>query len=191
MDFSVYQDKLSTLSARFNLMVALVLGLLIANILLAGLTWFTCLHRQIEVTPFFGGEPYQKSASTIDAQYLGLMSQNFLYSRLNVTPETVSANYQHLLSFVDGANQPEIRKSLEHEAKLIQTQTISSHFVITDLKLNVNQLTADATGILTRHVGLRAIEDEKVTYHLSYRYQLGQLRLLSFTELKNQENAHA
>lgn len=190
MEFRIYQDRLSALSARFNLMVVLVFGLLLANILLASLAWFTSTHRQIEITPFFGGESYQKSAATIDANYLGLMSQNFIYARLNVTPETVSANYQRLLTYVDGANSAEMMKHLNQEAQIIKHKKISSTFVITDLKLNLNQLTADVTGILERHVGLRAIASEQLTYRLSYRYRLGQLTLLSFTQLKNKESSH-
>ncbi|MDF1931729.1 TraE/TraK family type IV conjugative transfer system protein [Legionella pneumophila] len=35
MDFKSYQSRLSQLSARFNLMVVLVFGLLISNVLLS------------------------------------------------------------------------------------------------------------------------------------------------------------
>jgi conjugal transfer pilus assembly protein TraE len=191
VEFRVYQDRLSALSARFNLMVVMVLGLLMANIVLASLAWFTSYHRQIEVTPFFGGEGYQKSAATIDAHYLGLMSQNFIYSRLNVTPETVSANYERLLTYVDGASSADVMKHLNQEAKIIKLKKISSHFVITDIKLDIHQLTAEMSGILERHVGLRAIPSEQLTYLLTYRYRLGQLTLLSFTQLKQKESLHA
>ncbi len=183
MEFRTYQNRLSQLSARFNLMVFLVFGLLIANVLLVCLAWFTTYHQTIEVTPFFGGEGYRKSAASLDAHYVELMSENFVYSRLNVTPETVSSNYQRLSTYVDAGSFSEMMKRLDIEAEIIKTKKISSTFTITGIKLDMNNLTADVSGVLQRHVGLREISPENLTYHLAYRYQLGHLNLLKFTKI--------
>lgn len=189
MEFRAYQNRLSQLSARFNLMVVLVFGLLISNLMLAGLVCFTTYNQKIEVTPFFGGEGYSKSATTIDAHYLGLMSENFIYSKLNITPETVSSNYQRLLTYVDGAHYSQMFASLKHEEQLVKAKKISSQFVITDIRLDMKTLTADVSGVLQRHVGLRAIEPENLKYRLSYRYQLGHLTLLRFNQVKESDHA--
>ena len=181
----LHENRLSQLSARFNLMVMLVFGLLIANMLLASLVWYTTCHKTIEVTPFFGGDSYRNSATTVDAHYLSLMSENFIYSRLNVTPETVRVNYQRLLDYVDSNSYADMLKRLNQEAKIIQDQKISSSFVITDIK--VNQLTVDVSGILQRHVGLRAIPAANLIYRLSYRYRLGHLTIIRFTQIKTKE----
>ena len=184
MEFRTYQNRLSQLSARFNLMVCLVFGLLIANILLTILASYTTYSQKIEVTPFFGGESYRKSATSPDAHYLELMSENFIYSRLNVTPETVRSNYKRLSTYVDAASFSEMMKRLNLEASMIQAKKISSTFSITDdIKVDINRLTADVTGVLQRHVGLREIEPENITYHLAYQYHQGRLTLLKFTKL--------
>lgn len=52
MQLKVYQSRLSQLSARFNLMVLLVCGLLFTNILLSSFVWTVYHHQIIEVTPF-------------------------------------------------------------------------------------------------------------------------------------------
>ena len=93
MDFKIYQHRLTALSGRFNLMVTLVIGLLVTNILMGSLAYYAHFHQRIEVTPFFGQPRYANSENSVDSQYLELMSENFIYLRLNTTPETVKLNH--------------------------------------------------------------------------------------------------
>lgn len=193
MEFRTYQNRLSQLSARFNLMVCLVFGLLIANVLLTILASYTTYSQKIEVTPFFGGESYRKSATSLDIHYLELMSENFIYSRLNVTPETVASSYKRLSTYIDAGSFAEMMKRLNLEASMIKAKKISSTFSITHIKVDINRITADVTGVLQRHVGLREIEPESITYHLAYQYHQGRLTLLKFTKLNPslKEKSHA
>lgn len=189
MEYSTYQNKLSRLSARFNLMVFLVFGLLIANLLLAGLCWYTSIHQKTEITPFSGSNGYLKSESEVDSHYLSLMSENFIYSRLNVTPETVSANHKRLLAFVSSKSYSDILKTLQKEEKIITTKKISSVFNISQIRTNPGALSVEVSGILSRRVGLRELPSEKATYRIRYRYRLGRLSVLSFTLVKEKNNA--
>ena len=189
MDFKAYQNRLSQLSARFNLMVALVFGLLITNGVLGGLVWYTSTNQRIEITPFFSSSGYSKSPTGVDAHYLSQMSENFVSSRLNVTPETVSANHERLLAFVDSSHYAEMKKHLANEARVIRAKKISSVFAITDIHLSPDALQASVTGVLTRYVGIRPLKEERLTYTLAYRYHLGRLSILSFIHSK--ETPHA
>lgn len=189
MDFKAYQSLLSQLSARFNLMVFLVFGLLLANALLSGFIWLIWQHHTVEITPFSGSLSYNKSETQVDSNYLSLMSENFIYSRLNVTPETVKANHQRLLKFADNKNYPEMLKRLDREAKVVIAKKISSSFDITQIQVNPHSLTAHVTGMLKRYVGLRALKEERLSYTLSFRYHQGRLSILSFTHSKENVDA--
>jgi len=103
MNFKLQQNKLSQLKDRLSMMVVLVCGLLIANILLVILVCYMHFHQRIEITPFFSKEAYVKTESGVDSQYLKLMSENFLFLRLNVTPESVVAQHKQLLSMVSNS----------------------------------------------------------------------------------------
>jgi conjugal transfer pilus assembly protein TraE len=188
MDFRVHQHKLSQTATRLNLMVTLVFGLLITNVLMGSLAWYTCVHQRIEITPFFGSSSYLKSESNVDVHYLSLMSENFIYSRLNVTPETVVANHKRLLSFVDASQYALFGRVLSKEAQLIQGRHISSHMDITGITADSRTLSCVITGVLKRYVGLRALPDESITYTLRYRYAQGRLLIESFTH--KQEKHH-
>ena len=189
MDFGVYQNRLSQISARLNLMVALVFGLLIANVLLSALAWYTSIHQRVLVTPFESSAGFANSDSTVDAKYLNLMSENFIYSRLNVTPETITSVHKRLLTFVDGSHYASIQTTLAHEEAAVLKNKISSDFIITDMQLDPRALKASITGILNRAVGGRALHPTRMTYELSYRYRFGRLSILSFTKIKEWEHA--
>lgn len=183
MEFQAWQHRISQLSARLNLMVVLVFGLLLCNGLLGALAWYTTLHQRIEITPFFGNGGYLKSETAVDAHFLSLMSENFIYSRLNVTPETVTANHERLLSYVDATQYKDVLAQLQKEKALVIGQKISSHFEITGIRSNPQALTADISGVLKRSVGLRVLDEHRMTYQLAYRYRLGRLSILRFSHV--------
>lgn len=189
MDFSAHQHKMAQLASRFNLMVALVFGLLLTNALMGSLAWYMGVHQRIEVTPFTGSSSYIKSDSTVDVHYLSLMSENFIYSRLNVTPETVDANHKRLLSFVDAAHFGAFSARLNSEAHLIKDKKISSHIDITGMRADARTLSCVITGIVKRFVGQRALPDAHATYTVRYRYANGRLAITQFTHTEEKDHA--
>lgn len=189
MDFKAYQSRLSELSARFNLMVCLVFGLLISNVVLSSFIYKVWNHHTVEITPFSGSPGYLKSASFVDSNYLSLMTRNFINERLNVTPETVDANHKSLLSFVSTNHYSDVLRQLVQEAKVIKLKKISSSFYITELKPNPDDLTTRVTGILKRYVGLRALSETKETYVLTFQYKNGRLSLDRFVLTKEKKDA--
>ncbi len=188
MNFNVQQHRLGQLASRLNLMVALVFTLLITNLLMGSLAWYSAVHQKVEITPFSGGASYTKSDAVVDSHYLSMMSENFLYSRLNVTPETVDAHHQHLLEFVSSKHYPQFLAQLKHEASVIKSQKISSYFVLTGNYVDPKNLRVVMTGLLKRSVGLRALDDKKMSYVFQYRYHLGRLSIEQFL---HEEDAHA
>ena len=180
MEFKLYQHRLSQLAARFNLMVALVLMLLVSNLLLAALSLFLGFHQRVEVTPFFAGARYTNTESVVDEGYLVLMSENFIYTRLNVTPETVKLNHQRLLSFVDSHQYAVFQGNLNNEANLIMEEKISSYFEITSLRCDAKTLYCKVSGQLKRAVGLRELPAENLQYGLQFRYHFGKFSIVKF-----------
>jgi conjugal transfer pilus assembly protein TraE len=189
MEFKTYQSRLSQLSARFNLMVCLVFGLLLSNVLLVCFLYRAFNHHTVEITPFSGSPGYLKSASSVDSHYLSLMTENFINERLNVSPETVDGHHKRLLSFVASQQYPEFLKQLAEEAKVIKAKKMSSAFDITHIKTNPNELTAMVSGVLKRYVGIQALSEARKSYVLTFRYLGGRLSIVNFVAFK--ENEHA
>ena len=180
----IIEHRITKISARLNLMSFLVFGLLATNILLGVLVFYTVMHKQIEITPFIGQQSYIKSDKTFDARYLEMMSENFIYTRLNITPETVWQNYQKLLSFVDSKSYADFSKKLKSDAKTIVDKKIASHIEITGIKLDCENLTSEIDGVLRRFVGNLELPIANVHYQIKYQYKLGRLSIIKFNQLK-------
>lgn len=185
MDYLAKESKLSQLSARFNLMVTLVLALLLSNIILALVIIKIAGNERLEIVPFNGASSYLKSPKLVDIHYLNLMAENFIYARLNVTPEIITVNHTRLVNFINPASYAALKKILNAEAKVIKEQKISSFFNIQEIHSDVSSLTTEVTGILKRYVGNRELSEALRTYTLRYQYAGGYLSILSFNHKEN------
>jgi conjugal transfer pilus assembly protein TraE len=170
-------------------MVMLVFGLLVSNVLLSCFLFKAWNHHSIEITPFSGASGYLKSASHVDGHYLSLMAENFINERLNVTPETVDANHQRLLSYVDPQHYTQMLRLLTNEAKVIKAKKMSSIFYIDKNKSNPHELRVVVSGILRRFVGLQALSEERKFYVLQFQYKDSRLSIVKFSLLKEFDDA--
>jgi conjugal transfer pilus assembly protein TraE len=188
MDFKSYQSRLSQISARFNLMVFMVFGLLISNVILSSFLYTAWNHHTVEITPFVGSPGYLKSALVVDSHYLSLMTENFVNERLNVSPETVDGNHKRLLSFVSHQKYADFLQRLAVEANVIKTKKMSSTFDIAQIRVNPNDLSAVVRGRLKRYVGIKAIQDIQKNYEMTFQYRSGRLAIIRFEAVQEKNN---
>ena len=137
-----------------------------------------------QVIPFGGEQGYIISETNVDLHYLNMMTENFIYARLNVTPKNVIKNHNKLLNYTASSNYPAIKKQLHKEAEIIKSKKISSQFDVTDVRSDPRKLISVVSGDLKTYVGYRALKAQKKRYQISYQYRLGQLAITGFRELK-------
>jgi conjugal transfer pilus assembly protein TraE len=183
MDFMIQRPLLSRFATRLNIMMIVIFGLVLSNLLTATLAWYSTLHQKIEITPFSGTSAYQKSDIFADNHYLSMMTENFIYSRLNITPETVKASHKRLLSFADIKYYPKFLDALNKEARVINSKKIASYFEIKDIKFDEKHLACTVTGKLKRATKSHAFHEELVKYEIQYQYHLGRLTIMQFSRL--------
>jgi conjugal transfer pilus assembly protein TraE len=183
MDFSVQQHRLGRVFDRLNLMSVLVLGLLLSNLLTGTLAWYVTVHQKIEITPFSGTGAYQNSDLAMDNHYLLMMIENFMYSRLNITPETVRANHKRLLAFADVKAYPHLLESLNQEARLVNSKKISRYFEIKEIQVDEKNRQSTVTGVLKSAMKSGKFHEEPASYRLQYKYTLGRLAITDFDRL--------
>lgn len=181
-------NALAALAQRYYLLLLFSVVMLITNLVLSFGVLHALKHQRREIIPFGASSGYVVSDSTVDGYYLDLMTQNFIYSRLNIKPENVIKQHQRLLHYVDSAIHADFKKQLKREADLIEDKKISSSFDIEALHSDVDSMTSIVRGVLHRHVGYRALPEQQKTYQLRYRYRIGQLHLISFTEVVEKEH---
>lgn len=188
MNVSIYKNKLTSLSQRLNLMTCLVFFLSVSNVMLGGLAWYTSIHQKTYITPFFGGNGFSVSDGAADSNYINMMSENFVYSMLNITPKTVSHQHELILKYVSPSVYSRFRESLLLEERRIKSKELSSQIEITKIQSNPSALVSIVTGELSRMVGTRKLNQEQVSFRLKFDYSLGRLTIKEFKPLKGHSN---
>lgn len=173
-------SKEHLLKKRVNLWVVMSASLMLSNVILALLCWYAIAHQKIEVTPFYGNQGYMKSDAVVDANYLDQMAENFILTRLNVTPSNIKANHARLLNHINSRYYNVITDVLLREQKQIIDQKISSYFDIKSIDSSPSELKTTLKGQLRRFVGIRELPPKRATYELKYTYHLGRLSIISF-----------
>lgn len=168
------------LKKSVNLWVVISASLMLSNVLLALICWYTTVHQKIEVTPFFGSQGYLKSDAGVDVHYLDQMSENFILTRLNVTPSNIKANHGRLLNYIDSRYYHALTESLLREQTQVINQKISSYFDIQSINSSPSEFKSTLKGHLRRFVGMRELPAKNATYELKYAYHLGRLSIISF-----------
>lgn len=184
MKFKVKKNQIQALSQKINLMVCLVFFLSASNLMLGGLAWYTSLHQKTYVTPYFGGNGFEISDTRVDGNYINLMSENFIYSMLNITPKTVAHQHDLVLKYVSSSVYSKFKENLLKEIRLIQDKEISSHIEITHIKSDPERMTSLVSGELSRMVGTRSLKQEKVQYSIKFEYVLGKLMIKEFKKIE-------
>lgn len=187
MGHKIAFEKFAQLSQRYYLLLFFSVGLLVTNLLLGFGVLHALKQQKHEIIPFGATKGYVISDSGVDAHYLDLMTQNFIYSRLNISPSNVTEQHQRLLSFVEPSIYADFKKQLRLESDLVQKKKISSTFDIEVLHSDPDELVSEVRGVLHRHVGYQELPTHQKTYQLHYRYRLGSLHLVSFVEVKEEQ----
>jgi conjugal transfer pilus assembly protein TraE len=168
------------LKKSVNLWVVISASLMLSNVILAFLCWYAIVHQKIEVTPFFGNQGYIKSDTGVDVHYLNQMSENFILTRLNVTPSNIKANHARLLNYIDSRYYHTLTAALIREQKQVIDKKISSYFDMEPINSSPSELKTTIKGHLRRFVGMRELPAKTATYELKYNYHLGRLSIISF-----------
>lgn len=175
----------AVLKKRLNFWVVIACMMILSNLMLASLSWYALMHQKVEVTPFFGNQGYYRDGSEVDVHYLNQLSENFILSRFNVSPNTVKSNHERLLYYVSSDAYHDLSQTLLKEQAQVMKNKISSYFDIESVKSDPELLITLISGSLKRYVGNRALPEKKVTYRIKYQYHLGRPAIIAFEKVED------
>lgn len=187
MDY-LNNSKEYLLKKSVNLWVVICASLICSNVILALLCWYAIAHQKIEVTPFFGSQGYMKSDAGVDVHYLDQMSENFIFTRLNVTPSNIKANHAKILNYIDSRYYHALTSTLLREQKQVVDKHISSYIDIESINSSPSELKTRIKGNLRRFVGIRELPTKSASYELKYAYHLGRLSIISFEKIAEHQD---
>jgi len=189
MRFKIAKEKLEQIKERFNLLVFVCAGLLLSNVVLAFLVYWSVLHESRWIVPTTIRREFKLSDYAVDDSYLRQMSLFFINERLNVSPETIDSSHQLLLESIAPKYYHVLSGVLANEAAVVRAQKISSVFYPLGMTIDSKGLRVEINGILHRYVGERALPPIPKQYLLTFQYHLGDLKILSFIDLSNTDDS--
>ncbi|MGY5652135.1 type IV conjugative transfer system protein TraE [Vibrio cincinnatiensis] len=181
MELSI-EKNLIALSKLLNVLLLIgFIAMTLVSVVLALTLNRTLNHQERTLIPPEVSQAFTVTSSRVDAPYLQMMGEYFLFLKLNVTPANVSRQYGRLLDYVPPEKWPEVQPLLITDATQIQKSNISSRFdpLPSRTQISLDSLQMRQTGNLIKSVGNRVLPSEEVTYIVQMAYKNGILELHS------------
>ncbi|WP_339056751.1 type IV conjugative transfer system protein TraE [Candidatus Regiella endosymbiont of Tuberolachnus salignus] len=155
---------------------------LISTILLAVDNHSLRRHQEKIVIPMAFNVPFAISEALASPAYLQMMALSFISLRLNVSPETVDAQHQFLLSFAKPGAQSDFKITLAEESRRIRQNEVSSAFYQTRIRVFPAESIVEIHGVLKTWIGNGKPTSEQKNYNLKLDYADGMTRIVAFLE---------
>lgn len=184
MDYKAAQTEIQNLSNKVRYMLLISIGLLISNIFLVSLVSWSFAHQKRTIVPAEISQSFTVSDNKVDASYLRQMALFFIAERLNITPSNINQSHVTILQYTDSKFYHEFVSILDREKQAIIKQNISSVFYPEEIIAMPGDLSVLVNGSLMHWVGSVALSSTKKNYKLKFSYKSGNLKVLSFSEVK-------
>lgn len=182
MKLTLYKSRIQYLIARRNGYLMLALSSMLINlVLITSLVFMFRAERVILVPPEIE-RPMWITGHNVSPAYLDSMSLYLTTLLLNVTPSNASLQHERFLKWVDGRVYSPIKTKLAIEAERLTHDHMTIHFDLSSVKSDAEHLVSRIEGDLEYKIGLEALPLKHVIYELTFSYQSGLLKLLSFEE---------
>lgn len=189
MEYQIAKTKVQALSNRAHYLLLISVGLLISNIFLVWLVFWSCTNQNRTIVPIEIKQPFTVSNNAVDASYLQQMALFFIAQRLNITPSNIDHSHTNILHHADPRFYHEFVSILGKEKQAVIKQNISSVFYPEEVMPNPQITTVVVKGSLMHWVGGLALVPVKKQYTIKFNYKSGRLKVLSFSEDTEQDQA--
>lgn len=188
MDFKNGKSAIQSLTRHLKACYILVVVLSAVVLLEGALLWHQAGQRNVVLVPAGLSKTAWVKKNTLSASYLEAMAIMLVSDRLDISPETVDLNNNHILSYVSPSYYRAFKEALLGEADEIKTSKLSSTFYVKSVHVLAakGQITID--GSLQRWVGERFISKEPKRYLLKFKVHNYVPLLVAFKEMPLDNN---
>lgn len=144
-------------------------------------------EQKTVVTPMLFRAPFAVSQNQSDASYLQQMALSLIALRLNVTPETVNASHEQLLTYVRPAAQNDLKIKLAGDAKRIKDNNVNSAFYMTSVQVYPAISRVEVRGQLKTWIGDSKPYPDMKHYVLTFEREDGISWLSHFGEITDEK----
>ena len=164
------------------LLLALLIGAMLANLVLAALVFRLSSHQRVVVVPPSVHKTFWVEEERVSAEYLEQMGYFLMQLTLNVTPQSVDHQSKVLLQYAAPAAYGELRTTLLSAAERLKRDGAATVFSPRELAVDERGLRVGIRGQLTTFISDRRVSEVAKAYAIEFQYSAGQIFLKAFRE---------
>lgn len=184
MKVSVRDDAISKNRYTLRVMTLACIGQSITIVLLSGLCLFSFFYQKTVYIPTVSGQSYTMSSANISPIYIQDVANDVMQLRLTWNSDTITQQYQKLISFLKPKDVPYFRALLNKEINNVKNRHMQSVFYIRSTKVDVKDHMALVSGVLQRVDAGVMIKPVHKSYQIKFSNYYGRLYLTSIEEVK-------
>jgi conjugal transfer pilus assembly protein TraE len=187
MNYDNLHKQYSQLFTQRKNLIYLVALQAVAMIILVLTIFYQALNPVVIVTPPVVDSLFKVIGNRLSDSGLVQHANYFMHLYLDITPDTINAQYAQLAQYVHNNAQVEFKKQLaEHEA-LVQKLSLSSRFEMENIETNVNQQTVVVTGKLVFYKGPGAQSEKAKVFLIQFANKFGKPFITKIVEIENEK----
>lgn len=187
MEYRIAESLITKSGRKLQGLLYLVAGLLLCNAILGFVLWYQAGRQAVVLLPASLDKKAILTPKHVSAAYLEAMAVMLVNDRLNVTPDTIAGNDQHLLLFVAPDYYAAFKQKLRDEESVVIEDKVASTFYIRSIHSRPADLSVTVTGRLKRWVGERLIGESEKRYRLGFSMQAYCVQLTAFNEVMSKK----
>ncbi len=182
MKLAFMRQDLASVRRATALLLALLIGSMLINLVLAALTFRLSSHQRVVVMPPSVHKTFWVEEERVSAEYLEQMGYFLMQLTLNVTPQSVDHQSKVLLQYAAPAAYGELRATLLSAAERLKRDGAATVFSARDLTVDEGTLRVGIRGQLTTFISDRRVSEVTKGYAIEFQYTAGQIFLKAFRE---------
>ncbi len=182
MKLAWMREDLGSARRAFTFALALLLGSMLTNLILAAFAFRLSSRERIVLMPPTIHKTFWVEDERVSAEYLEQMGYFLMQLTLNVTPLSIDHQSKVLLQYAAPAAYGELRTALSAAAERLKRDGAATVFSPRDLIVDEQALKVGIRGQLTTFISDRRVSEVDKGYAIEFQYTAGRIFLKSFRE---------
>lgn len=182
MKLGLLHRDLASVRRASALLLALLIGSMLVNLILAVFAYRLSSHQRVVVIPPSVHKTFWVEEERVSAEYLEQMGYFLMQLILDVTPQSVDHQSKVLLQYAAPAAYGELRTTLLSAAERLKRDGAATVFSARDLTVDERTLRVGIRGQLTTFISDRRVSEVPKGYAIELQYTAGRIFLKAFRE---------
>ncbi|MBE0612132.1 MAG: type IV conjugative transfer system protein TraE [Burkholderiales bacterium] len=182
MKLAWMREDLASARRAFTFLLALLLGSMLTNLILAAFAFRMSSRERIVLVPPTIHKTFWVEDEHVSAEYLEQMGYFLMQLTLNVTPLSIDHQSKVLLQYAAPVAYGELRTALAAAAERLKRDGAATVFSPRDLIVDERSLKVGIRGQLTTFISDRRVSEVAKGYAIEFQYTAGRIFLKSFRE---------